>query len=140
MYLPDANFWLSLAFQSHQFHARANAWMRSAMPRSCCLCRVTQMGFLRLATNPKVLPGYTLSMTDAWTVYERIFSDERVVFAEEAANIEVVWKRFTQQTTFSTNVWTDAYLAAFAETAELELVTFDQAFARYVGLKHTILS
>jgi predicted nucleic acid-binding protein len=79
------------------------------------------MGFLRLATNPKVLPGYTLSMTDAWTVYERIFSDERVVFAEEAANIEVVWKRFTQQTTFSTNVWTDAYLAAFAQTAVFPL-------------------
>jgi predicted nucleic acid-binding protein len=40
---------------------------------------------------------------------------------------------------FSTNVWTDAYLAAFAITADIELVTFDQAFTQFKGLRSVIL-
>ena len=39
MQLPDINFWLALAFQSHEHHASAKAWMQSAADQSCCFCR-----------------------------------------------------------------------------------------------------
>jgi hypothetical protein len=96
------------------------------------------MGFLRLATNPKAFPSDALSMLDAWQAYEEILADERVVFAEEPDKIEPAWRGYTHRSTFSTNVWTDAYLAAFAQTSGFELVTFDAAFRLYAGLKHTI--
>jgi toxin-antitoxin system PIN domain toxin len=140
MHLPDINFWLALSFRSHVHHASANAWMKTAGRHSCAMCRVTQMGFLRLATNQKVFSSDALSMLDAWRAYEEILADERVVFAEEPDEIEAPWRRHTQRSTFSTNVWTDAYLAAFAQAAGFELITFDTAFRQYTGLRHTILT
>lgn len=65
MYLPDINFRLALSFQSHFHHASAKAWMQSADVASCCFCRVTQMGFLRIATNPKAFPNDALPMNEA---------------------------------------------------------------------------
>jgi toxin-antitoxin system PIN domain toxin len=140
MFLPDVNFWLALGFQSHQHHGSAKAWMQSAPLRSCCMCRVTQMAFLRLATNPKVLPNDVLALPDAWRAYDEMISDERVVFAEEPAELELAWRSFTRRKAFSTNIWTDAYLAAFAQAAGFELVTFDRGLAQYRPLRCTILS
>lgn len=140
MRLPDINFWLALAFQSHAHHVAAKTWMRSAPRQSCCFRRVTQMGFLRLSTNRKAFPSDALTMQDAWRVYDELLSDHRVVFVEEPDDLETVWRTLTQLRTFSTNVWTDAYLAAFAQAAVFEIVTFDTGFAQYAGLQHTILS
>jgi len=97
------------------------------------------MAFLRLATNPKVLPDDVLTMAEAWRVYDALAADERVVFAEEPPIVDSAWRKLTQHETFSPNVWTDAYLAAFAQAADLEIVTFDKQFARYQGLRRTIL-
>jgi hypothetical protein len=140
MFLPDVNLWLALGFQSHQYHGPAKSWMELATLRSCCMCRVTQMAFLRLATNPKVWANNTLPLTEAWNVYDELISDERVVFADEPANLELIWRGLTQQRTFSTNVWTDAYLAAFALVCDFELVTFDRGFAQFKDLRCTVLS
>lgn len=96
MHLPDVNFWLALAFQAHAHHPSASTWMQSAERQSCCICRITQMGFLRLATNPKAMLQDTLTMHDAWRVYDQIYSDERVVYADEPADIEVPWRTLTQ--------------------------------------------
>lgn len=79
-------------------------------------------------------------MPQAWRAYDEIISDERVVFAEEPKEIEVAWRNFTQRKAFSTNVWNDAYLAAFAQTIDFEVVTFDKGFSQYKNLRLTILT
>lgn len=53
--------------------------------------------------------------------------------------LETWWRQFTQFPQYSPNVWNDAYLAAFSLAGNYELVTFDKGFARYPGLKHTLL-
>ena len=98
------------------------------------------MRFLRLATNGKVLPDDVVTMSEAWQAHDEIVSDERVVFAEEPEGIEVAWRSFTQREAYSTNVWSDAYLAAFAQTADFEFVTFDKGFSQYKNRRCTILS
>lgn len=140
MYLPDINFWLALAFQSHAHHVSAKAWMQTAAKQSCCFCRVTQIGFLRLSTNRKFFPLDALPMNLAWHIYDELLSDQRVVYAEEPEDVERAWRNFTQLTTFATNVWSDAYLAAFAQAADLEIITFDKGFTQYKSLRRTILS
>jgi predicted nucleic acid-binding protein len=107
MHLPDINFWLAIAFQSQANHLSAKAWMQSAARRSCCFCRVTQMGFLRLSTNRKVFPLDALSMVDAWRAYDEMLSDERVVFAEEPDDLEVAW-RFDEMLTHHSSLTTQA--------------------------------
>lgn len=114
--------------------------MQSAGGGSCSFCRLTQMGFLRLATNRKAFPNDALPMNEAWRIYELMLSDQRVVFTDEPAGIEFAWRALTQDQTFSTHVWNDAYLAAFARTAELEVVTFDKGFAKFKDLRFTLLS
>ena len=139
MYLPDINFWLALAFQSHAHHGAAKAWMLSAPEQSCCFCRLTQLGFLRLSTNRKIFPLDALTMHEAWDIYDELLSDIHVVFAEESEELEIAWRSLTPGNLYSTNVWADAYLAAFACTADLEVVTFDRGFIQYRDLKCTLL-
>jgi hypothetical protein len=140
MYLPDINFWVALAFQAHMHHLPAKSWMDSAASQSCCFCRVTQMGFLRLSTNRRVFPLDALPLDEAWHAYDELLSDERVAFADEPDEIERAWRNATRRKTFSTNLWSDAYLAAFARAADWEVVTFDRGFAQFKDLRHTILA
>jgi predicted nucleic acid-binding protein len=79
-------------------------------------------------------------MDDAWRVYDDLLRDPRVVFAEEPEDIETAWRSFTQGQAFSTNVWSDAYLAAFAQIADLQIVTFDRGFAKFKNVKQKMLS
>lgn len=141
MILPDINVWLALAFESHMHHASAKLWF-DAIPDSevVAFCRLTQQGFLRLATNPKVFGDEAVSLVDAWKLFDILLSDPRVRFAEEPVGIESCWRNYTARQTFSTKVWSDAYLAAFARTADFKLVTFDQGFVQFADLDCTILA
>lgn len=140
MYLPDVNLWLALAFASHKHHRAASAWFAGVAERDCAFCRLTQLGLLRLSTTPGVLTAKGLTLVKAWNLYDGLFSDPRVVFSEEPADVEADWRDYTGRRTVSPKVWNDAYLAAFARVASYELVTFDQAFKQYKGVRCTVLS
>jgi uncharacterized protein len=140
MFLPDVNLWLALTFVTHIHHSIAQSWFDGLSSDECSFCRLTQQGFLRLATNPKAVGAAVVTMWEAWRMYDAILGDPRVVFAREPAGLETVWRGYTQRRTFSPKVWNDAFLAAFARAADCELVTFDKGFTQYTDLKCTILS
>lgn len=79
-------------------------------------------------------------MADAWLKYDTYLSDSRISFVEEPPLIEVQWRDFSQERTFSPKIWNDAYLAAFAVIGKMELVTFDKGFRHYPNLICKILS
>ncbi len=139
MFLPDVNVWLALAFQSHLHHPSAKTWLERFGSAGCSFCRLTQQGFLRLATNPRAFGDEAVTMIAAWGLYDAICSDPRVGFAPEPVRLEPRWREYTQSGAFSPKVWNDAYLAAFADAADMQLVTFDKGFARYASLRVTIL-
>jgi predicted nucleic acid-binding protein len=56
-----------------------------------------------------------------------MLTDERIGFALSAYSLEEKWKKLTSQKHPTPHVWTDAYLAAFAHSAEMRLVTLDRA-------------
>jgi toxin-antitoxin system PIN domain toxin len=130
-YLPDINFWLALVFEVHVHHAVASAWMAARADDVCVFCRLTQQGFLRLASNPKVFRDDAVTLAGAWQLFDTVLSDPRVTFAEEPAQVEVSWRTLTQENQYSPHVWSDAYLVAFATAAGHELITFDRALSRY---------
>ena len=115
-YLADINFWLALAFEFHQSHATANACFETQDDNAIVFCRMTQLGFLRLASDRRVFLEEALTLVDAWNAYDQMAADPRV------------------------GPFNDAYLAAFAQAADLEILTFDQGFSQYRGLNSTILS
>lgn len=140
MFLPDVNVWLALTFRAHIHHVAAKAWFDGLGTEVCYFCRLTQQGFLRLATNRKAFPTDAVQMDEAWRVYDTLLSDPRVAFAPEPPGIEPNWRAFTASQQFSPRVWNDAYLAAFAIAANWELVTFDQGLKVYAGLNCRILT
>jgi toxin-antitoxin system PIN domain toxin len=139
MFLPDVNVWLALAFASHVHHNVAKNWFDGLPTDVCSFCRMTQQGFLRLATNPRVVKADAVTLPQAWGMYDAFLADPRVAFSNEPPGVERLWRGYTQSQTFTPNVWNDAFLAAFAEAAGYELVTFDKGFTRYANLRCTIL-
>lgn len=140
MYLPDINFWSALIFEMHAHHRMAKAWFEEAGPDSCIFCRLTQQGFLRLVTNPAVFKDEAVTTDIAWSFYDRLLEDGRVYFMREHEGLEQAWRGCTRNRGYSHRVWNDAYLAAFAQTANLEIITFDPGFREYPAAKVTIVS
>jgi toxin-antitoxin system PIN domain toxin len=140
MFLPDINLWLALAFESHVHHTAARDWFEGSSNEPCSFCRLTQQGFLRLATNPKAFGAEAVTLAEAWRLYDAFLGDPRIAFATEPEGLETLWRGYTQGPSFTPQVWSDAYLAAFARASGLELITFDKGFSRYMDLRLTILS
>lgn len=132
-HLADINVWLALAFGEHPHSKKAWNWLDSQEAGSCLFCRITQQGFLRLATNPKAF-STPLTHKQAWEAYDQFLSDERIEYIEEPEGIEHHWRAFTHKAKHSPKIWNDAYLAAFAKIANLKLLTFDKGFREYSGL------
>jgi len=75
MFLADVNFWLAAAFEYHSQHESAKRWFDDQSDGSCCFCRVTQQGFLRLSSDPSVLGDEAVSLIDARAMYDALFAD-----------------------------------------------------------------
>ena len=134
-YFPDINVWLAVAYRGHRHHPIAAAWFEQVGAEQAILCRLTQLGLLRLLTMPAVMREDVKSQRGAWDVYDRFMSDERVTFYPEAEpeRIESMFRQLTATPRFAPQQWPDAYLAAFARCGNLTLVTFDKALGKLSG-------
>lgn len=140
MLLPDVNVWLALTFDSHVHHLAAKTWFNGLSNNAdCYFCRLTQQGFLRLVTNRSAFGKDAVTLSEAWQKYDLFLSDPRVSFADEPSATEIHWRSYTQGRSFSPHVWNDAYLAAFAFSGGLELVTFDKGLTQYQNATVTVL-
>jgi uncharacterized protein len=137
--LLDANVWLALAAQAHVHHDRAQAyWAKEAAPKSA-FCRLTQLAFLRHLTNKTIMGDQTLSPSAAWKKLGQFLALPEVEWLAEPAGLDARLEDFCGLGRTSPNLWTDAYLAAFAQCARLRLVTFDHGFSQFKGLELLIL-
>jgi hypothetical protein len=75
----------------------------------------------------------------AWVVYDALLSDGRFEFTLEPHNLDSYLRQYSTSGQVSPKLWQDAYLAAFARSGNLRLVTFDQGFRRFEGLQCIIL-
>lgn len=127
--LLDVGVWLAAVWGGHVHHPRVAAWF-DGQTSDLRLCRVTQMGLLRLLTNQAVMGEDVLARADAWRVIDRLRADDRVQWAGEPAQLEQAWRAISARDDNSHKLWTDDYLAAFAQAAGLALVTLDTGFER----------
>ena len=131
MKLLDVNVWLAAAWARHVHHPVAKAWV-DAEDDELAFCRVTEMALLRLLTNPGVTGGDALTRRRAWDVVMSLQSDPRVRWLPEPRGLAPLWMAFSKRDDRSHLLWTDDYLAAFAQAAAAELVTLDaRLHARY---------
>jgi hypothetical protein len=138
LFFPDLNVWLALSDGANSHHAAARAWL-DHLPDDGRLVfsRFTQIGLLRLLTNAAVMGDQTLTLHQAWAVYDRWLEDPRVDYYPEPRDVEAEFRQATHPfATKRASKWIgDCWLLAFAEASKARLVTFDQALHRF-ALKH----
>jgi len=90
------------------------------------------VSLLRLLTTEAVMREETMNQKQAWSVYDQLLDDGRIILLDEPARIEEIFRAFSQSAHPSAKQWADAYIAAFAKVAELTLITFDRALKMLV--------
>jgi uncharacterized protein len=139
--LPDVNVWLALAVREHPQHAAAQAYwdetqhdmatMPNTAPQKLWFCRVTALGLLRLLCQAKVVGSGALASDGAWRVYQGFRALHVIGLHPEPDCEEALQALVHTLPPLPQRLWTDAYLAAFAQAAGLRLVTFDKDFSRF---------
>lgn len=70
--LLDTNVLLALAWPNHQHHAQAHTWFAAHAKQGWATCAFTQLGFIRLSSNPAytsnaVSPQEAAALLGQWT-------------------------------------------------------------------------
>ena len=128
MALLDVNALVALAWDSHVHHARVRAWFAANGRAGWATCPITESGFVRVSSNPKVLPSpigvasaraVLASLRTAGT--HRFLADDVSItdtdFPDIAGHRQV----------------TDAHLLTLARRRAVPLVTFDAGLALLGG-------
>ncbi len=127
---PDVNVWLALNFSRHAHNTTAVRWYKALGDSATFVfCRHTQLGLFRLLSTEVVMQQDVLSQQECWRVFDEWYKSGEAILAGEPAALEADLRPRTTEKIATPKVWADAYLAAFAESANLTLVTFDKALA-----------
>lgn len=144
--LLDINVCLALFIAGHSQHAVADEWYENAKiaKGDVLFCRQTELGFLRLLTQQRVMEPCgrnAFTNQEASELLEQIQSRPAISVVNEVSGTRNLWLALASQNQASPNLWMDAYLAALAITNNVEMVTFDQGFTSYndFGLKLKLL-
>jgi uncharacterized protein len=140
--LPDINVWLALAVQEHPHHAAARRYWDETLldmhstpnvaPQKIYFCRTTMLGLVRLLCQPKVVGKGALTLPAAWGVYQGFRALGTIDLLAEPAQCDTqIQALLTAQAALPARLWTDAYLAALAQSSGARLVTFDRDFERF---------
>jgi predicted nucleic acid-binding protein len=95
--------------------------------------RYTQLGLLRLLTNNVVMGDQTLTLGQAWAVYDRWLADPRVELCPDPRQMEEYFRLATEPfAAKAASKWVgDRWLLAFAKATHSRLITFDQALCEF---------
>ncbi len=132
--LPDINVWLALTCEDHPHHLRARQYWEVESAGRLAFCRITMLGLLRLATHAKVMQNHPFHPTEAWKIYRDFLALPEVLFIAEPTDIEHAFAVYSEIAQFPAGRWTDAYLAAFANTTGCRMVSFDSDFQQFPEL------
>ena len=135
MILLDTGVWLAAIWGRHAHHPATADWF-GRQTDDLVFCRVTQMGLLRLLSNPAIMGQDTVNRSQAWRIFDQLRADERVLRADEPDGLDAVWRAISARDDKSHKLWTDDYLAAFAQASDATLATLDTKLpSRYPSVR-----
>lgn len=135
MILVDVGVWLAAIWAGHVHHRVAAKWF-DEQANDLLMCRVTQMSLLRLVSNRSIMGDDVLTRAEAWQVVDRLRTDDRVHWADEPAQLDAVFHAISARDDCGHKLWTDDYLAAFAQASGASLATLDTKLqTRYPSIR-----
>jgi toxin-antitoxin system PIN domain toxin len=122
--LLDVNALVALAWDSHVHHVAMRAWFAANRSGGWATCPITESGFVRVSSNPKVLPspigvGAARGVLTALRAVEghRFLADDVSISDPDVP--EIIGHRQV----------TDAHLLTLARRHGISLLTFDTGIA-----------
>jgi toxin-antitoxin system PIN domain toxin len=131
--LIDLNVWLALVIKEHFHHEAAMEKFARRGEGKWFFCRATQKGLLRLLSQAATTGGYPVPMRQCWSIYDGVIAERNIGFLDEPDGLEQAWRKLTMLPLASPKLWMDAYLQAFAQLADVKILTFDRALAQAAG-------
>lgn len=138
--LADLNFLLPVVVLAHPHHDKALAWYRNQAAGKIGLCRVVQLGLIRLLGNSLIMREQALSARAAWDLTAELLADERMEFWPEPFGLDDWLPRLFRYKVPTPSLVADAYLSAFALSRGVAVVTFDSGFRQFEELELELLS
>ena len=133
--LVDVNVLVALMHARHVHSAPAVNWLAGhEQPGAVVICRVSQMGALRILTHPSAMKDEVKSASEFWDGWQRLMDDDRFALVGEPAGLENAWRALTAALPRGKPAETDCYLAAFAIAGNHSLVSFDRGLRQFASL------
>lgn len=129
-FLLDVNALLALAWPSHVHHHRVQHWLAAHQARGWATCTVTQLGFVRISSQPAFSPDCK-SPQEAIALLRRLTALKRHKFLNAPDNgfehdgFDAVFSKVLTH-----HHVTDAYLITLAKVHRVKLATLDEALCR----------
>lgn len=134
--LLDLNVLLAVAWPNHQFHAAAIRVLEASGDR-WATCALTQLGFIRLSSNPSAIPT-AKSPAEAASVLAGMVDDPLHVYLESLPSPVAKECRSGFDKILGSRQVTDAYLLMLARRHEAVFVTFDARLKNLAGAETKI--
>jgi toxin-antitoxin system PIN domain toxin len=134
--LLDVNVLLALAWPNHQFHEAATRALEARGDR-WATCALTQLGFIRLSSNPAAIAG-AKSPVEAANLLAAMTGDPQHVYLEPLPPPTAAECLSAFESALGTRQVTDAYLLWLARRNNATFVTFDRKLAHLGGSRTKI--
>ena len=128
MALLDVNALVALVWDSHVHHTRMRAWFETNHTAGWATCPITESGFVRVSSNPKVLPS-PIGIDAARAVLAALRAAPLHRFLTDDVSLT---DRDVPSISGHRQV-TDAHLLTLARRHNVRLVTFDAAVRVLAG-------
>jgi hypothetical protein len=134
--IVDLNILLYAANRDSPRHAEAKAWLEDLLSgeETVALPWVVLLGFLRLTTNPRVMPR-PITVTEAAAVVDGWLAQPSVIALNAGDEHWRILRTLIAASGSAGNLTTDAHLAALAIEHGAELCSTDGDFARFAHLR-----
>lgn len=136
MKVLDANVLLYASNKSADHHAGARAWLLGALRgrESILIPWICSVAYLRIATHPRAVPE-PLSVSAAMTFLRSALVNARVVTGEpDHLHLDRV-EALLATTGQGGNLVNDAHVAALALQYDATVVSYDNDFSRFPGVR-----
>jgi toxin-antitoxin system PIN domain toxin len=132
----DLNVLLYAVNPSFEQHSRVRQWWEDAMSddEPIGLTWIVVGGFIRISTNPRIFPR-PMETHAALAKIQTWLNHPNTQLAQETGNHWKVLRELLEQTGSAGNLTTDAHLASLAICHGAKLVSCDNDFGRFPGLR-----
>ena len=133
-FLLDVNVLLALAWPNHVHHSAARSWFAEFHNQGWLTCSITESGFIRVSSNPRVTPDARTPGESALLLH-RICQRAGHNFLADSISLAKEHGLLGQIAHSSSHV-TDTQLVLLAHKASATFVTFDRQAAQMAQTVH----